>query len=205
MWYTSTQEAHHTTDLVLSIQAHRLCTGFWELFYFKYFCSTSPKSQHQLNTWLKCSIYTCVYICLHVCLCVCYLTVWVPSCTIQICVGMMPRCLHRLRICPLSYCCKVSPHNLQAAGEVQNIVRYVQFFSLTVTNFCYYWINSINIIPTQKEPVFLGWITWHLPSIQTPWYLVSRQKVPSWAGTRSCRSPLMVVHCRSHGLLEMLM
>lgn len=169
--------------------------------------STSPKSQHHLNTWLKCIIYTCVYICLHVCLCVCYLTVWVPSCTIQICVGMTPRCLHRLHICPLSYCCKVSPHNLQAAGEVQNIVRYpnghlVQFFSLIIIRIR---INSINIIPTQKGPVFLGWITWHFPSIQTPWYLVSRQNVPSWAGTRSCRSPLMVVHCRSHGLLEMLM
>ena len=63
-------------------------------------------------------------------------------------------------------------------------------------------LNKLNTVGLRLKK---GWITWHIPSIQTPWYLVSRQNVPSWAGTRSCRSPLMVVHCRSHGLLEMLM
>lgn len=64
---------------------------------------------------------------------------------------------------------------------------------------------SLRFSTVKKHLNFFWLVTWHIPSIHTPWFLVSRQEVPSWAGTSSCRSPLMVVHCRSHGLLEMLM
>lgn len=140
-------------------------------------------------------LYNSIQISLDVCLCVCYLTVWVPSDMIRRRAGMTSHCLHTLHICPQSKCYTARRRSPQAGKDIHPETWSRRLLPPVLIR---------NKTPDSSQ-IPRARLTWHAPSIHTPWCLVSRQKVPSWAGTSSCRSPLTVVHCRSHGLLEMLM